>query len=816
MRDLPYKRVIFGIALIAMLTLMFELVVNKALSFSTWGSLGYMIIGSAIFGYSIAGVVIAIWKPHEKYRLSVLMGYASICLSLSIVLCYLTMNVVPFGFGNLLYEPARQMIYFTVWYLVLLLPFSLSGFIVALLLIVFKEHSNRLYAADLIGAGLGCLIVVPLFPLFGASGLYLMCAAMCAICTMIFAYGRLKKVMLSASLLMILLWVAIPLAQSVYPIKSHDIKRDRGRHYEAGFIKYSLWSFLSKIEVAIIPGKDKGMLWFDGGMMQSALDHFDGNYDKEKNSSKVTGPNSLAYRLKPRKNVLIIAPSGGRELRAALTWGAEKITGVELDASVVNLVQHELNDYVGGIFRDNRVSLINDEGRSFVRRSTEQYDTIQFVSAYSVTAIQSGAVDLASSYLMTQEAIHDYLDHLTPEGVLSISRDHSLRLFFSVWQALEQRGLHPAERMVLLRNDGSTLSRYTVLVKQTPFSPAELQVIKEVSLDRLPIVYAPPVLMTEVGRTPGLVSQPKTRRLIEEFIATPLNKRKPFYASFPYRVQPVTDDKPFFNNYRYLLQDIRKHPDRLTEEHDEYIHKKAYIPNLPLGSIAQLVVLAEAAVFAVLFLIFPLWKFKSDGIQTRAQKLSMVHFLSLGLGFISIEVVLLKIFVLFVGSPVYSIAVVLFAMLVFAGLGSFFSEWLRGGLVRKLLLVGCPLVVLVLCISFLYPSLFQNLLSLPLLSRMLATVVLIAPIGFVLGMPFPIGLQVLAQTSPNSIPWAWAMNGYATVVGISSIALISLQIGFAALLICALGVYLLGFLCLIASQAHETTPLQPLEGIARA
>jgi hypothetical protein len=178
----------------------------------------------------------------------------------------------------------------------------------------------------------------------------------------------------------------------------------------------------------------------------------------------------------------------------------------------------------------------------------------------------------------------------------------------------------------------------------------------------------------------------------------------------------------------------------------------------------------------------------------------MLYFLALGLGFIWIEVVLLKVFVLFLGSPVYSIAVVLFAMLIFAGLGSFISERLPHALRNKLVLVGGSLVLLILVVATLYPFLLRTLLALPLGARLLAAVAFIAPIGFVLGMPFPIGLGMLAQTSPESIPWAWAMNGYATVVGVSSAVLIALQTGFSVLLIMALGVYLLGFLCLNASH----------------
>lgn len=801
---MSYRRSMIAIALIAMATLMFELLVNKALAFSTWSGLGYMIIGSAIFGYAIAGVVIALWKPHEKaYQVDRLLGYASLGLAAAMMLSYVVMNVVPFGFGNMYHAPVANLAYFTVWYLVLLVPFSLSGFIIALLLTVFKERSNRLYGADLIGAGIGCLIVVPLFPRFGATGVYAIVAIIPAVCALIFTAGRIRWLTVAASASIIGLALYAPVAEQVYPVLTHDIKRDRSEDYEAGYIKNSMWSFLTKIEVAIVPDSDRSTIWFDGGLMQSNIDEFGGDYEDERTRKRASGPASIAYRLQPRKNALIIASAGGREVRTALAWGAQRVTAVELDPSVVSLVHDDLNDYLGGIYRDPRVVVVNDEGRSFTRRSTERYDVIQFISAYSRGAAQSGAVDMMSSYLVTAEAFQDYLDHLEPEGVLSISYAASLRLFVSLWTALEERGLDPSTRIVMLHNDESTLTQNTILVKLAPFAPEELDLIRQLSSDRLPVNYAPPSLMADVDRAPGLVSEPRTRRLIEEFVATGESGRQAFYDSFPYRMAPVVDNRPYYMNWQYLGVDVRKSPDRMTEELVHQTSKKDYVPGFPLTEMAQVVVLVEAAVLAALFLVFPLLKYKADGIRTRSQKLALLYFLSLGLAFIWIEVVFLKAFILFLGSPVYSIAVVLFAMLVFAGLGSLYSEKLQGPLKAKLVKIGIGLALISLAVAFVYPAVLKVLLGLPLLGRALVAIALMAPVGFVLGMPFPTGLAVLAKGSPQSIPWAWAMNGYATVVGISSAALITIRTGYTMLILLSLAVYGLGFLALLASARAQ-------------
>ena len=323
---MTFKRAMAAIALVAMATLMFELLVNKALAFSTWSGMGYMIIGSAIFGYSIAGVVIAIWKPHEKYPLERLTGYGALALAATMMLSYVVMNVVPFGFGNLYYAPLKQICYFTIWYVALLLPFSFSGFIIALLLTVFKDQSNRLYGADLIGAGIGCLIVVPLFPVLGATGVYAICAIIAAACAIVFTAGRFRWLTVATLAAIVALAIYAPVAERVYPVETHDIKRDRSKHFKLGYIKHSMWSFLSKIEVAILPTGTRSTLWIDGGLMQSNIDMFDGNYEAEQLQPRSSGAGSIAYRVRPRDKLADHRDGGRTRSAHGASPGARRVS----------------------------------------------------------------------------------------------------------------------------------------------------------------------------------------------------------------------------------------------------------------------------------------------------------------------------------------------------------------------------------------------------------------------------------------------------------------------------------------------------------
>lgn len=815
MKMIHPRSITLGIALIACSTLMSELAINKALSFSTWGSLGYMIIGSAIFGYAIAGVVLGVWRPHRRYDTPKLLGIVSLIYAFSIALAHVIMNEVPLNFEEFATHPVKQVLYFVAWYVVLLIPFSASGFIIALILTEFSSRANRLYAADLIGAGIGCLAVVPLFPLVGPSGQYMMSSAMGALAALCFFPPALRAIRVVCSIAAIVFFSMSVLVETIYPVETHQAKRGRMDDYTAGNITVAHWSFLSKIEVAPRPDEPSGMIWFDGGLMQSAIDQFDGDFEEARMDPRVRGANSLPYRLRDSEDVLIIAPAGGREVRAALAWGAGKVTGVELDPTVVSLVQNDISNYIGDLYRDDRVTLINDEGRSFVRHSGQKYNVIQFVSAYSVEAIHAGATNLATSYLVTEESFADYLDHLKPSGILAISRDLNLRLYFLAWRALEQRGLEALSRLVLLRNDGETLGRNTLLISLEPFTEHELTMIASIAkAEGMQVNYAPPALMNQVDVGRDLTSEPKTRRIIEGFVGSRIDQRSKFLAALPFDVSTVSDDRPFFNDFRYITKDLKANLEDVPEEIAEYVSKTWYVPYLPIGYLARVVVLCVAAILGVLFLIFPLARWQSAGIQTSQQKISLVFFLALGLGFMWVEIVLIKVFILFLGSPVYSISVVLFALLVSAGIGSFVSPSIPGPLSAKLMIVWLAIFSASCTMIFVYPQAFKLFLGAELPFRLLTAIVMILPVGFVLGMPFPVGLMHLSQTSPETIPWAWAMNGYATVIGISVAGFIALNTGFAALIFIALLSYTCGFIALMVSAAPKKQELGPLGAVA--
>ncbi|MGZ8874832.1 MAG: spermine/spermidine synthase domain-containing protein, partial [Halobacteriota archaeon] len=728
------RSITLGIALIACSTLMIELAINKALSFSTWGSLGYMIIGSAIFGYAIAGVILGVWRPDQRYDTSRLLGFVSLLYACSIALAHVVMNEVPLNFEDFATHPVNQVLYFITWYVVLLIPFSSSGFIIALILTEFSSRANRLYAADLIGAGIGCLAVVPLFPLVGPSGQYMISSAMGALAALCFFPPTLRAVRLVCWIAAIVFFATSVLVENIYPVETHQAKRERMDDYTAGNISMAHWSFLSKIEVALRPDERSGMIWFDGGLMQSAIDQFDGNFEEARMDSRIRGANSLPYRLRDSEDVLIIAPAGGREVRAALAWGASNVTGVELDPTVVSLVQNDISNYLGDLYRDDRVTLINDEGRSFVRHSGQKYDVIQFVSAYSVEAIHAGATNLATSYLVTEESFTDYLDHLKSDGILAISRDLNLRLYFLAWRALEQRGLEASSRLVLLRNDGGTLGRNTLLVSLEPFTEHELTMIASIAkAEGMQVNYAPHALMNQVDVDKGLMSEPKTRNIIETFVGIANDQRSNFLESLPFDVSTVSDDRPFFNDFRYITKDLKTYLEDVPEEIAEYVGKTWYVPYLPIGYLARVVVLCVAAILGVLFLIFPLVRWQSAGIQTGQQKLGLIFFLALGLGFMWIEIVLIKTFTLFLGSPVYSISIVLFALLVSAGVGSFVSSSIPGSVSVKLMLVWLAILVAVCTMVSAYPQAFKLFLGADLSFRLVIAIVMILPVGFVLG-----------------------------------------------------------------------------------
>jgi hypothetical protein len=452
---------------------------------------------------------------------------------------------------------------------------------------------------------------------------------------------------------------------------------------------------------------------------------------------------SLGYHLTDKKDVLIIGSGGGSEVLMALLFGGESVTAVEMNPLMMDIVDRRFADFSGQPYSRPGVVAVVDEARSFIRNSHKRYDTIQATLVDTWAASQAGAYALTESYLYTKEAFKDYLQHLTKDGILAMTRFYvdsppeMLKMTSLALDAMEElQFAHPEEHMIVARREYLG----TLLVKRTPFTAQELEVIEEASdIYYFPLVYTP-------------TRQPEP--IFADFINS--TDRENFHreVGLECALSSFTDDQPFF---------------------------------FFCGQSDTLAFLFTLVTFMVVVLVLtPLIALRGKSFRELVIDYSgaLLYFACLGVGFLLVEIVLIQRFILFLGHPVYAISVILFSLLFFGGLGSYLSGWFgpqKRGIHHKGVLLA--LVLLLGLYNFGYSMFLQTFTGLDIVYRIALTVLLLCPLGLLMGMPFPLGIRAIHRMEPRVVPWAWGVNGTLSVLGSVLAAVLSISFGFTVALL---------------------------------
>jgi len=479
-------------------------------------------------------------------------------------------------------------------------------------------------------------------------------------------------------------------------------------------------------------------------------------------------PTSLCYRLLPGAEVLVIEPKGGLDILTALENGAASVVAVESNPLIIEAVRDSFGDLAGGIYRDARVRVIAEDGRSHVRRTGQKYDLIQLSLADSYRPVTSGAYSLSESYLYTQEAFVDYLAHLNEGGLLVVSRwlqlppSEELRVGALAVAALERNGVtHPEKRLVVIRSMRTAL----LLVKNGEFSPEEIEAVRGFCQEnKFDLVYYPGIQPDEANRY-NVLPEPSYYRAFQDLLFAKDRARSHFYADYAFDVSPPRDDRPFFFHFFKWSQ-----TPAILQTFGQTWQPFGGSGYFVLVALLVLALLASAVLILVPLLFqhrlpaAPLPPDKEAGkvdLQSTTSEFRrrvFLYFALLGLGYLFVEIPLMQRFILFVGHPIYAFATTLFALLLFSGLGSMTGP--RLPLLKMLILLS----VAILLYPLLLPHLFQLLLGQSFALRLLTSVVSLAPLGFLMGIPFPAGIALLDRLAPDLIPWAWGINGCLSVL----------------------------------------------------
>ncbi len=820
---------VIAVALISAAALAYEILLMRLFSIILWHHFAYMIISLALLGYGASGAVLTLVQGALQRHFAPLFSAAAAAFGLSAIVCFALAQRVPFNPLEILWDP-RQPAYLLAVYLLLALPFLCAGACVGMALSRFRGMVPRIYSFDILGAGAGSLGVVALLfvltpadalKLIGALGWVAAAVAWLECGGTARAPSRLKHglapvgggrgtprpgaqlptrwpaaLLATLAVLPMLLppaWVEP--AMSPYKELSQTLRIPEARVVEQRSSPLGLVSVVEspRIPLRHAPGLSLNAsaepppqlgVFIDGEGL-NALTRFDGRRDALAHLDQVSS--ALPYHLLRHPRVLVLGAGAGADVLQAHYHGAAQIDGVELNPPGVDLLRRRFADYAGGVY-GHMARVHVAEARGFVAASEERYDLIHVALLDSFSASSAGLYALAENYLYTVEALQDDLRHLQPGGLLAITRwvtlppRDALKLFAAAVVALERSGVaDPGSRLALVRSWKTS----TLLVKNGAFDGADIAAIKAFCSARsFDLAFYPGMRPEEANRY-NVVEGPD---LFDGATALLGPGRKAFLQDYKFHIAPATDDKPhFFHFFKW-----RSLPELLS------LKGQGGLPLLEWGYPVLVATLVQAAIASLLLIGLPAaWV----GMRQRNERRPLagsrgrvlVYFLAIGFGFMFIEIAFILQFVLFLSHPLYAIAVVLFAFLVFAGIGSRVAGRLGDGTGLELRrpVVGVALAIAVaatLCLLLL-PWLFRHAMGLPDAARILISVALSAPLAFFMGMPFPLGLARVEATDARLVPWAWGINGCASVTGAVLATLLAIHLGFTAVVVAALVLY---------------------------
>lgn len=786
--------VYLGILLISTATLSFEIALTRVFSVSQWYHFAFMSVSIALLGFGASGSFLAVFRRVAYVPTDRLLTVLAGLFSLSSFGSYLVVNEVPFDSFRIAWEPI-QALYLALQYLALATPFFFSGLCVGVLLDRLPGKANTIYFFNLVGSGVGCLLVIATLPVLGGAGAIVFTALLGAVATAILGFCHLRAVATLAlaaavgiALLLTNLPAALDIKMSPYKGLSQALRYPGARIVATQWNAFSRVDLIESAGIRSAPGLSFVYPNPPPPQMAVAVDGEDLSPITQARPAEAEFteylPTSLAYRLGRGQKVLIIEPQGGLDVLAALHHEASSVAVVMSNPAVVTMVRDRYADRAGGILDDPRVEVIIDGARSYLRRSGRQFDIVQVSLSDTFRVVTAGAYSLQENYLYTEEAFREYYDHLAPGGLLVVTRwlqmppSEVVRALALAVAALEKAGVaRPGEQVVALRS----LLTGTLLVKKGGFTAEEVAEVWQFSRERqFDIIYLPGVQATDVNQY-NIMEPDVYYESFQKILSS--DSRGQFYKEYAYDVTAPLDDKPFFFHFfRWRqLPEILRNLGKMWQ---------------PFGGGGYLVtagLLLFALVASTVLILVPLLLQRGAPTSrgwTRWRLLG--YFAALGIGYLFVEIPLMQKFILLLGQPTYTFAVVLFTILVSSGIGSLVSGR-RSGILLYLL---AALVLLAVAYPLLLPFFFQMLLGQDLAVRVIASVGVLTPLGLLMGVPFPAGIRIAGRLMPEAVAWLWGVNGCASVVSAVLSAMVALAAGFSWVLIGAGIAYGLAFLAI--------------------
>jgi hypothetical protein len=764
------RRLLFaGIFLIALSGLVLEVSITRIFSAAIWYHFAFVAVSVALVGLGASGLVVQhrVKKLKGKWAENLTI-YSAWGIAIFIPITLFVMHAL-----------ASQVIYLPLFMILFSVPFFLVGIIISAAFNAFASVAGRLYAADLIGASAGALLVVLFLVLTGGEGATLIVGLIAAIGGTIFSRiaKNTKKTVVS------LMFVAFALsliflnhATQIFaiptdPTAQKDLPIYLREHPGSKIVKTE-WNSFSRIDVVEGGAGGEGLVakvFIDGGAGTNIIS-WDGKTESRQELS--TWMQYLPFKMMQDPKVLVIGSGGGRDVVASLVSGSKDVTSVEINPIIYETVK-SYGDRAGNVYSHEYVRSYVDEGRSFITRSSEKYDIVYVPFVDTWASVSSGGLSVSENFLYTLQGFQQYYDHLTDTGKIVTVRwlIDAPRFISTYAKLLEQNGIPQDQldrHLIMVTSDSYTQdpSVTMVIFSKSPFTDEEIRFFSQ--------------SFSQYGYKPILVPGQIMREPYSALLNGQINLDQ-FYNMFETKVYPVTDDNPYFLSFEK-----------------------------PLPGVVEVLLYASVGIVAIFLLVPFAWmKRRREEVGTKKSEIGIAtmipYFAALGMGFILIELALLQKLILLMGNPTMTFALLLFTLLISSGAGSLLSARIAKNNMKNLVFIIGGIAGLGILYFLFLPPIIYSTIAEPIEAKAAVSIAILAPIGFLMGMPLPTGMRLLKVHRPDYIPWMWAVNGAFSVLGAVLAIALGIMYGSSLAMILGILIYLVALGISFASKKKTIT-----------
>ena len=771
-----------AIFLFSFSSLAYEIALIRIFSISLWYHFAFMVISIAMLGIGASGTVLSLYPkiagatpvasqkggdisfPYER------IGIYGLLLGAGISLSYMLSNQIPFDPVRLAWERV-QIFYICLYYMILSIPFLFFGFCMASAFSIISEKSGLLYGSDLIGAGTGSIVILFLLSITPPEKAIIIISSLALLGAFIIGQRRIKIAalcLIASNFFLLIMPDIITPRVSPYKALQAALKFPGAEHIRTYNSPYSRIDTFKSPAARFAPGLSLKYLdplpeqigiSIDGGEINALTDARDNHALR----FLTYLPSALSYEIGKKTDVLILEPKGGMEVLLARYYNSKNIYKVDSNPQVIKVIRDDFTEFSHGIYSQDTWSGM---GRSWLKKRDKKFDAIDIPL---MGASPGGFFGISEDYRFTVEAFKEYLGHLKDNGILSIHLfilhppRTELRLLNTIVLAMDESGIADADKNIAAIRSWGTVS---ILAKKSPFSFDEIESVKKFCRERrFDLIYLPGITEQE---TNIYVRQPSNEYFAAFKSILDLENRKSFQHNYIFDISPVRDENPFFSYY-LRLKNIKTIYRQMGEKWQYFIEEGYLLP----------VVFIQALLLSIIFIFLPAVAKRHGDAKVKGGYSSLIYFALIGIGFMFVEITMIQKMILPLENPSYAVSVVLTSILISSGAGSLLSHKFSLLRNRAMLFV---ISFLIIAYSLVIPAI-SDVISLHALSvKIVISFIVLIPLGFLMGIPFPLGIKSLGAGNHSLIPWAWAVNGCFSVLAPILTIMLAIVIGFKAVL----------------------------------